>query len=134
MAHCECGEGFDAEIGANFCQACGARLPLTEDEAMARMAEVDVAFVYLQHQVTAVGGTQLVHNDDADAWTRIDQSGFCVIAWIRPGRPGGGVHAITVYALRGGGLWVSSTADTDGRTHTIDDVTELYGLAGLLID
>ena len=134
MAHCECGKGFDVAVGGNFCEACGAPLPLTEDELMVRMADVDVAFVYLQYQVLAVGGNELVRDDDEDAWTRLDQSGFCVIAWHHPGRPGGGVHSITVHALRGGGLWVSSTADTNGRTHTIDNVCHLYGLAGLLID
>ncbi len=133
MALCECGESVDT-VDGDFCEACGAPLPLTEDDAFGRMAELDIAFVYLQYQVTAVQGNELVQNDNADAWTRLDERGFCVIAWLRPGRPGGGVHSITVHALRGGALWVSSTADTAGRSHTFDNVCDLYGLAGLLVD
>ena len=129
---CRCGETYEVANGSRFCSDCGSPLPLTRAELVQCAGLLTALHSAVFNQVAQLTGVEIVIQAGETAWTRIDELGFSIVAWLRDGDAT--VQSIETSPLRNGGFSLLSTAAKDpAARHTIATIDELPRLIPTLL-
>lgn len=132
---CRCGFSPNLDLKPSFCSACGEPLPLTAAELAERSAELAEVHAAILACVLDLTSVEIARVEGEGAWTRIDPSGYSIVAWCRSCAPEAGVHGIETNPLRRGGFSVTSSADKQrGRRVTVNSLAELMTVLPSLFD
>ena len=131
----QCGDRFHLSGGPRFCSNCGTPLPLSATELAAVAADLYAVHTAILAAVANLTCVEIAQIEGEGAWTRIDPTGYSIVAWFRRDEEKAGVHGIETSPLRGGGFSLTSTADKEkGRRVTISSVAELPTILPSLLD